>query len=119
VKSALRRVRSWLGAILAMAAIGAADCAFAGYDANLSGLADGVYTYPSGVLLIHLVTQPSTHPACNASFFAVDPGTMDANAMSRMYARLLTSYAMQEPINIGYDSQGDCVDGYIHVWRIG
>jgi hypothetical protein len=44
---------------------------------------------------------------------------MDANAMNRMYARLLTSYAMQQPINIGYDSQGDCVDGYIHVWRIG
>ena len=71
------------------------------------------------MLLIHLVNQLSTHPTCNASYFAVDPGSMDANAMSRMYARLLTSYAMQQPINIGYDSQGDCVDGYIHVWRVG
>ena len=118
-KSARERARSWMGAALIMVGVGAADCAFAGYDANLSGLADQVYTYPSGVLLIHLVNQPSAHPACNASLFAVDPGSMDANAMNRMYARLLTSYAMQEPINIGYDSQGDCVDGYIHVWRIG
>jgi len=94
-------------------------CTFAAYDANLTGVADDVYTYPSGLVLIHLVNQPATHPLCNASYFAVDPGTMDANAMNRMFARLMTSYAVQQPINIGYDSQGDCTDGYIHVCRIG
>lgn len=119
MKSIRGKARSWMGAALVMAGVGAGDCAFATYDTNLSGVADGVYTYPSGVLLIHLVNQPTAHPTCNASYFAVDPGSMDANAMNRMYARLLASYSMQEPINIGYDSQGDCVDGYIHVWRIG
>jgi|SRR5581483_8052971 len=49
----------------------------------------------------------------------VDPSSIDANAKNQMFARLMTSYAMQQSINIGYDSQGDCVDGYIHVWRIG
>ena len=92
-------------------------CTFASYDANLTGVADDVYTCPSGLVLIHLVNQPASHPACNATYFAVDPGSIDANAMNRMFARLMTSYAMQQPINIGYDSQGDCTDGY--VWRIG
>jgi len=102
-----------------MATLGNAECALARYDANLTGVSDGVLTYTSGLLLIHLVNQPSSHPACNAIYFAVDPASLDANAMDRMYARLMTSYAEQQPLNIGYDSQGDCVDGYIHVWRIG
>ena len=94
---------------------------FAVYDTNLSEIVDGLYTYPSGVVLIHLTNQPGSHPACNASYFAMDPASMDAGAMSRMYARLLISYSLHEPIHIGYDSWGDCAVGYIHVWpdRIG
>ena len=111
--------RWWRILALTLASLTGAPAVLAGYDANLTGIADGVYTYPSGVLLIHLANQPSTHPACSPAFFAVDPSLMTVDAMSRMYARLLTSYAMQQPINIGYDSQGDCSDGYIHVWRIG
>jgi len=114
-----RRTRTWIGVGLSLASLGSSYSAFANYDTNLSGVADGVYTYPSGVLLIHLTNQPTSHPSCNPTYFAIDPATLDANAMSRMYARLLTSYAIKEPINIGYDSQGDCAAGYIHVWRIG
>ena len=113
------KARGWGLLALVMAPLAGPECALATYDSNLSGIADSVYTYPSGVLLIHLTNQPSSHPSCNPTYFAVDPSAIDANAMNRMFARLMTSYSMQEPITIGYDSQGDCVDGYIHVWRIG
>jgi len=111
--------RGWAAASLAAIFFVAPAVTFATYDANLTGIADSVYTYPSGLVLIHLANQPASHPSCNAGYFAVDPGSMDANAMNRMFARLMTAYAVQQPINIGYDSQGDCTDGYIHVWRIG
>lgn len=113
------KARGWGLLTLALAILADPQCALATYDSNLSGIADSVYTYPSGILLIHLTTQPSSHPACNPIYFAVDPSSIDANAMNRMFARLMISYTMQEAITIGYDSQGDCVDGYIHVWRIG
>lgn len=115
------QVRAWTLLFLGMLAFSAPQDAFASYDSNLSGIADGVYTYPSGEVLIHLTNQPASHPSCNASYFAIDPGvsSIDPNAMSRMFARLMTSYATQQAINIGYDGHGDCVDGYIHVWRIG
>ena len=107
-------------AALAALSLVASESALGTYDNNITGVVDAVNTYTDGLILIHLANQPSSHPLCNANFFAVDPGsTNDANAMNRMYARLITAYATQQPVNLGYDSQGDCVRGYIHVWRIG
>ena len=110
----------WCKVTVIAATLLSAPSAFATYDANLTGVPDGVYTYQGGLVLIHMPNQPSSHPSCNPSYFAIDSSSVpDAGAMSRMYARLLAAHAMQEPISIGYDSQGDCVEGYIHVWRIG
>jgi hypothetical protein len=109
------KARGWGLLVLVVAILVGPECALATYDSNLSGIADSVYTYSSDILLIHPTDQPSSHPSCNPIYFAVDPLASDENAMNRMFVRLMTSYVMQEPIA----SQGDCVDGYIHVWRMG
>ncbi len=113
------KVTFWCKVTVMAATTLCAPSAFATYDANVVGVPDGVFTYVGGLLLIHMANQPSSHPSCNPSYFAVDPVTVDAASMNRMYARVLAAHAMQESIAIGYDSEGDCVDGYIHVWRIG
>jgi hypothetical protein len=84
----------------------------------MSGVVSNVMTYPSGQLYSRLANQPTSHPSRNPSYFVVDP-TTDPNALARMASRLLLAYALQESVNIGYDSQGGCLDGYIHAWRIG
>jgi hypothetical protein len=89
------RARGWRLLALLLTILAGPKCALATYDSNLSGIADSVYTYPSGILLIHLTKQRSSHPSCNLIYFAVDPSSIDANAMNRMFARLMTSYTLQ------------------------
>ena len=47
------KANSWIGVGLAMAILGNAEYVLAGYDANLTGVSDGVFTYAGGLLLIH------------------------------------------------------------------
>ncbi len=90
----------------------------AGYDANVSGVIQGLYSYSGGLVLFSLSTQPSSHPTCNRALFALATDLSEA-AANRMYSRLLTAYTTKQAINIGYDSQGDCGNGYIRVHRVG
>ena len=91
----------------------------AGYDANISGVVTSVLTYTyDGRIFIRLENQPQSHPQCMTDFFSVDASVPDS-ARSQLLARLLVAYTNGEPVNIGYDSQGDCSHGRIRVYRIG
>ena len=89
------------------------------YNANLSGVVTDVVTYSdAGVILIRLANQPSSHPACNAQYFAIDQ-TLPEKLIDRMMARVLTGLASGVPLNIGFDNAGNCAHGYIRIHRIG
>jgi hypothetical protein len=88
------------------------------YNANLVGVVTQVLTYPeSGHILFVLNNQPS-HPACNSSYFAFGDAGSEA-AVNRVYARLLVAHATGEPVNIGFDNEGNCASGYIRAHRVG
>ena len=89
-----------------------------GYDANIVGTVTSLYSYSSGLVLFKLSNQPTSHPTCNSGLFALATD-LSETAANRMYSRLLAAYTAQQAINIGYDSQGDCGNGYIRVHRAG
>src|SRR5688572_14925546 len=91
----------------------------AAYNANMSGIPTTVATYADGdYIYIALSNQPATHPRCNPSFFVITAAVPLANRQM-MLAQLLAAKFAKEPVNIGYDSSGDCADGYIRVHRVG
>lgn len=95
------------------------NSALAAYNANMSGVLTGVYVYADGdYIYLRLNNQPTSHPACNPSYFVI-AADVPQQRKQMMLSRLLTSYALKESINIGYDSTGGCADGYIRVHRVG
>jgi hypothetical protein len=109
----------------ALLAVVAAFCAVvpppasAVYNANLSGVLAFVSIYADGdYIYLALNNQPTSHPGCNPAYFVID-GAVPLERRQMMLARLLTSYATKEVVNIGYDNVGDCVHGYIRVHRVG
>ncbi len=91
---------------------------FAGYDSNLSGVVTKVLTYASGRIYIVLENQPSSHPACEHKFFAID-NTLSSDIRSQMLSRALVAFASKQVLNIGYDGEGDCANGKIRIHRLG
>jgi len=75
-------------------------------------------TYTSGLILFHLKNQPSSHPGCIKNYFAIATDVSDV-AANRMLSRLLTAHTTKVPVNIGYDKDGGCGNGYIRVYRVG
>lgn len=106
--------RLWL--VLLMGLSGAVSAA---YDANMKGVITDlmVYTYED-TIIIKLNNQPTSHPACNPSHFAID-ATVPLDRRQAILSRLLTAYASKENVNIGYDSQGNCAGGFIRMYRAG
>lgn len=92
--------------------------ALAGYDKNIEGNVTHIYTYPTGLVLFKLANQPSSHPACRAEYFAIGTDVKEGPA-NRMFSRLLTLHTSKTKAYIGYDSQGNCANGYIRVHNIG
>lgn len=93
--------------------------ASAGYDSNMKGIVTSVLTYTGGDQIYFILdNQPSTHPTCNASLFSIDAG-VPSSRRQQVLSRLLTAHATGKPVNIGYDSQGDCSHSYIRVHRVG
>ena len=91
----------------------------AAYNSNISGVLQGVYVYSDGdYIYFRFEDQPSSHPGCNPTYFVIH-GSVPENRRNAMLSRLLTAYAMKESVNIGYDAQGDCSNGYIRVHRVG
>lgn len=93
--------------------------ATAAYNANMRGQLEGFYIYADAdYIYFRLKNQPSTHPSCDPTYFVI-PDTVPADRRKMMVARLSLAYAMQEIVNIGYDSTGECAGGYIRAHRVG
>ena len=88
-------------------------------NAYISGKIEAIiaYTYQDTVL-IRLVNQPTSHPACAATHFAISASTTEARR-NRVLSRLLTAFGTGETVIIGYDNAGNCADGYIRIERVG
>lgn len=93
----------------------------AAYTNNMRGTPTAVLTYLNGKISLRLDNQPSSHPLCKPTYFAIVFD--DEKGVDRMYARLLIAYTQKQPVNIGYDdgsrSDSECASGYIKVHRVG
>ncbi len=105
-------------AILSIAIFASVNPLYANYNANISGVVTNVLTYDSGLILFRLDNQPSSHPTCKATYFAIALDVKDV-AVSRMLSRLLTAHTTKTSVNIGFDNTADCGNGYIRVHRVG
>ncbi|MEC4729051.1 hypothetical protein HWQ46_26415 [Shewanella sp. D64] len=98
--------------------LGSTNMSYAGYNANMVGEVTAVMTYSSSLILFRLHNQPSSHPSCNKSYFAIATDVSDI-ATNRMLSRLLIAHTTKAPVNIGFDNAGSCGNGYIRVHRVG
>jgi len=88
------------------------------YNANMAGVLTDLYIYAdSDSVYFRLSNQPTTHPGCSPAYFVLT-GVPEAR-LNRLVARLMEAKATEEVLNIGYDSSGDCAEGYIRAHRIG
>ena len=88
------------------------------YNANVTGTVTAVITYTdSDYIYFTLDTQPTGLP-CTATYFAI-PSFVPQNRRNQAFARLMAARESGTPLNIGYDSQGQCVDGGVQVHRVG
>lgn len=92
---------------------------FAQYNANMRGEVEGVYIYTDAdYIFFRLKNQPVSHPSCDATFFVISEA-LPYERRQMLLSRLLTAFASGEALNIGYDSQSECANGYIRVHRVG
>jgi hypothetical protein len=102
-----------------VAAVVFAIPAVAGYNENMQGVVADVVLYAyDDKIYFRLENQPTTHPACNPAYFAIDTAT-PADRRKMMLARLLLAKATKEPMNVGFDKDGDCSHTYIRAHRVG
>ena len=105
-------------AIVALTLLVVPMAAHAYYNANIQGKIDAIRVYDTGAVLLHLDVQPSTHPMCNPGYFAVD-AALDASIRAELLSRALVAKSSGETINIGYDNQANCANGWIRIHEIG
>ena len=98
-----------------------APLANANYDANFQGKITNVLTYThTDVIYIKVEGQPTSHPICTRFDLMVIDKSMPADRRQIMMSRILLAYATGNPVNIGYDSKDECLDGSrIKVYRVG
>lgn len=119
MNGSMNRCAWGIPAMLIVAAALFTQPASAVYNANITGEISQIITYAdTDSIYVRLVNQPTSHPACTPSLFAF-PASIPADRRKILLARLLTAYAQHEVVNIGYDSSGDCADGYIRGHRVG
>jgi hypothetical protein len=88
-------------------------------NAYISGKIAAILTYTyQDTVLIRLVNQPTSHPGCAATHFAIAASTSEARR-NRVLSRLITAFGTGETVVIGYDNAGNCADGYIRLERVG
>ena len=93
--------------------------AHAQYNDNMRGVLSDVMVYTDGgYIYFRLKNQPVSHPYCNPDYFVISE-KVPYKRREMLLSRLLTAYRMEENVNIGYDSEGDCVHGYMRVHRVG
>ncbi len=86
------------------------------HNANLDGTVTQLNTYDNGAILFKISTQPTSHPACNHVFFAIE--TTNEDCANRMYSLLLTAQNTGATIKVGYDNAGNCAIGYIRTHMV-
>lgn len=93
--------------------------AFADYNSNIRGELEGVYVYTDhDAIYFRFKTQPTSHETCKATYFVIS-GSVPQDRRDQLLSRLMLALASKEQVNIGYDSQGNCANGYIRVHRVG
>lgn len=91
----------------------------AAYNANMTGVIKSFGIYADGdYIYVNLENQPSSHPECKPSWFVIT-AAVPAERRQMLFARLSMEFATKEKVNIGYDAQGECADGYIRLHRAG
>ena len=104
---------------LALSLALSAGPAAAAENAYFSGKIAAILTYTyQDAILVRMVNQPTSHPACVATHFVIASSTTEARR-TRVLSRLMTAYATGETVIIGYDNAGNCADGYIRIERVG
>jgi hypothetical protein len=99
--------------------IGVTNLSYAEYNANMTGVVKDVLTYTDeDKIFFRLENQPSSHPQCNPDFFSID-ASIPADRRQAVLSRLLTALATGEPINIGFDKDGQCSHNRIRTHRVG
>lgn len=110
--------RNLAGVVTAMIAAAAPIAAHATYNANINDVISNVRVYDDGLVLLRVQNQPTTHPACNPNYFAID-NTLDPDIRAMLLSRALIAKSSGEITNIGYDGLGSCARGYMRVHQIG
>jgi hypothetical protein len=88
------------------------------YNANVTGKVMMVITYADAdYIYFSLDNQPTGLP-CAAGYFAI-PSSVPQNRRNQAFAQLLAAKETGTPLNIGYDSQGQCVEGGVQAHRVG
>lgn len=72
----------------------------------------------SDEILLRLGNQPTSHPACNPSYFVLSSSIPETRRKA-MVAMLFVARVSGESINVGYDNAANCASGYIRVYEIG
>ena len=101
---------------------GITNTSYAAYNANSSGVIQGVWIYNDGMIAVQLSPMPATGCGTNDFFWIPVPPNagMSDQAYKTMYARALTAYANKETINIGFDNAGGgCFNTRPFIYRIG
>lgn len=88
------------------------------YNANIQGVITSVRVYDSGSVLLTLNDQPTSHPVCNPSYFAID-SALAPDIRAALLSRALIAKSSGETVEIGYDNTGNCANGYIRLHEIG
>lgn len=93
--------------------------AWSHYNANMKGVVKTLAVYADAdYIYLQLENQPTEHPTCNPAYFVIQ-STVPENRRQMLLSRLSMAYASKEEVNIGYDAQGDCADGFIRLHRAG
>ena len=106
------------GTLAALVVLVVPIAANAVYNDNITGIISHVRVYDTGLVLVRLQNQPTSHPACQPGYFAMDTA-LDPDIRAMMLSRALVARASGQPINIGYDNAGSCAQGYIRLHQIG
>jgi len=91
----------------------------AAYNNNIRGEVKDVYVYTDhDAIYFRFKNQPTSHDSCKPTYFVIS-ASIPENRRNQLLSRLLLAKASKENINIGFDSIGDCANGYIRVHRVG
>lgn len=88
------------------------------YNANITGRVTTVITYADADYIYFILDNQPTSLPCAAGYFVI-PSSVPQNRRNQAFAQLLAAKETGALLNIGYDAQGQCVEGGVQVHRVG